>query len=296
MSSGAARRLGLSWALASAVGSAFMAIPWKLANDVGTAAHSVFVLLLVAATGNTLLSVGQRLRGPMRGARIGGIDLGVAVGLAGFTLAGNHLAALAVQQMSPSMMNLLLRAELPLTAVAASIFLGERVEGRFWIGTAIAAGGLILLQGAPEGDVGALRLEALGLAIASAACFGSLAVVTRAFVHRIDVVGVNAIRLWLAVGLWLVFNDATGLSGIPEAQWRYATIAAIAGPFLGRLMLMNSARTIEARLSSLIMLLSPVLTLVPAYLILDDWPTERQLLGGVIMLAGIAWPLSAGRR
>lgn len=296
MSSGAARRVGLSWALASAVGSAFMAIPWKLANDVGSAAHSVFVLLLVAAVGNTLLSVGQRLRGPMRGGRIGPIDLGVAIGLAGFTLAGNHLAALAVQQMSPSMMNLLLRAELPLTAVAASLFLGERANGRFWIGTAIAVGGLVLLQGAPAGDVGALRLDALGLAIAAAACFGALAVVTRAFIHRIDVVGVNAIRLWLAVALWFVFNDAGGLSEIPESQWRYATVAAIAGPFLGRLMLMNSARTIEARLSSLIMLLSPVLTLVPAYLILDDWPTDRQLLGGLIMLVGIAWPLSAGRR
>lgn len=296
MSSGAARRVGLSWALASAVGSAFMAIPWKLANEVGTPAHSVFVLLLVAAAGNTLLSVGQRLRGPMRGGRIGLIDLGVAIGLAGFTLAGNHLAAMAVQAMSPSMMNLLLRAELPLTAVAAWIFLGERVEGRFWIGTAIAAGGLVLLQGAPEGDVGALRLDALGLALASAACFGSLAVVTRAFVHRIDVVGVNAIRLWLAVGLWFVFNDPSGLAGIPEAQWRYATLAAIAGPFLGRLMLMISARTIEARLSSLVMLLAPVLTLVPAYLFLDDWPTDRQLLGGAIMLAGIAWPLSGRRR
>lgn len=296
MSSGAARRVGLSWALASAFGSAFMAIPWKLANDVGAPSHSVFVLLLVAATGNTLLSVGRRLRGPVRGGRIGPIDFGVAIGLAGFTLAGNHLAAMAVREMSPSMMNLLLRSELPRTAVAAWLFLGERVEGRFWIGTAIAASGLVLLQGAPEGDVGALRVDALGLALASAACFGALAVVTRAFVHRIDVVGVNAIRLWLAVGLWFVFNDPSGLSAIPEAQWRYATLAAIAGPFLGRLTLMMSARTIEARLSSLAMLLAPVLTLVPAYLLLDDWPTDRQLLGGAIMLVGIAWPLSAERR
>ena len=76
-------------------------------------------------------------------------------------------------------------------------------------------------------------------------------------------------------------------------QWRYATIAAIAA-LPGRLMLMNSARTIEARLSSL-SCCSPGTTL-PAYLLLDDWPTDRQLLGGVIMLAGIAWPLSAGRR
>ncbi len=296
MSGGAARRVGLSWAMASAVGSAFMAIPWKLANDVGTPAHSVFVLLVVAATGNTLLSMGQRLRGSARAGRIGLVDLGVAIGLAGFTLAGNHLAAVAVQEMSPSMMNLLLRSELPLTALAAWIVLGERVEGRFWIGTAIAMGGLVLLQGAPAGDVGALRVGAMGIAIASASCFGALAVVTRAFIHKIDVVGVNAIRLWCAVALWFVFNDAEGIRHIPEAQWRYATMAALSGPFLGRLTLMMSARTIEARLSSLVMLLAPVLTLVPAYLILEDWPTERQLLGGVVMLVGIAFPLLRTRR
>ena len=44
------------------------------------------------------------------------------------------------------------------------------------------------------------------------------------------------------------------------------------------------------------MLLAPVLTLIPAYLILDDWPTERQLLGGVVMLVGIAFPLFRTRR
>ena len=113
---------------------------------------------MVAAAGNTLLSLAQRLRGPTRAARIGLVDLGVAIGLAGFTLAGNHLAAVAVQEMSPSMMNLLLRSELPLTALAAWIVLGERVERRFWVGTVIAMGGLVLLQGAPAGEVGAIPL------------------------------------------------------------------------------------------------------------------------------------------
>ena len=93
-----------------------------------------------------------------------------------------------------------------------------------------------------------------------------------------------------------MFNDAAGIGRIPAAQWRYATMAALSGPFLGRLTLMISARTIEARLSSLVMLLAPVLTLVPAYLILEDWPTERQLLGGVVMLLGIAFPLLRTRR
>jgi drug/metabolite transporter (DMT)-like permease len=131
----------------------------------------------------------------------------------------------------------------------------------------------------------------MGLAIASAACFAALAVVTRAYIHRIDPVGVNAVRLWIAVGLWFVFNDASGIDTIPPEQWRYATAAAICGPFVGRLALMLSARTIEAWLSSLVMLLGPIFTLGTAYVLLDDWPTRGQLTGGAIMLAGIALPL-----
>lgn len=283
-------RVGLAWATASAVGSACMAIPWKLANEAGTAAHSVLVLLLVAAIGNTLLGAGQRARRGHR-RRLRRIDLGVALGLAGFTLAGNHLAALAIQQMSPSMMNLLLRSELPLTALAAWLLLGERVRLRFWIGTAVAMVGLGLLQDAPAGDVTRVPLEATGLALASAACFAGLAVTTRAYIHRIDPIAVNALRLWVAVGLWFAFNDADGLASIPAEQWRYAALAAIAGPFLGRLTLMLSAQTIEARMSSLVMLLAPVFTLVPAYFFLDDWPARHELLGGVVLLIGIAWPL-----
>ena len=297
MSAGADRRVGLSWAAASAVGSAFMAVPWKLANEVGSTAHSVLVLLLVAALGNTLLSFGQRLRsGGGRAGRLRAIDFAVAVGLAGFTLFGNHLAALAIQEMSPSMMNLLLRAELPVTALAAWLLLGERVDRRFWAGTAIVMGGLVVLQGAPAGDVASLRVGAMGLAIASAACFAALAVVTRAYIHRIDPVGVNAVRLWIAVGLWFVFNDASGIDTIPPDQWRYATAAAICGPFFGRLSLMLSARTIEAWLSSLVMLLGPIFTLGTAYVLLDDWPTRGQLTGGAIMLVGIALPLWRRRR
>ncbi len=268
-----------------------MAIPWKLANEAGDPAHSVLVLLFVAALGNTLLSLGQRVARRERSRGLAPIEYGVAGLLATFTLAGNHLAAVAIQDMSPSMMNLLLRADLFFTAIAAAFLLGERVDGRFWVGAGLAVAGLAVLQGVFGGSGGGTGLAATGAAIASAACFSGLAVTTRAFIHRIDPVAVNSVRLWIAVGLWFVFNDASDLSAIPGDQIRYAAMAAISGPFLSRLATMISARYLEARLSSLVMLTVPVLTLIPAYLILADWPLSHQLIGGAIMLAGIAIPL-----
>jgi len=269
-----------------------MAVPWKLTNEAGDPSHSVLILLVVAATGNTLLSGGQWLRRESGlGLKLGRIDLAVASLLATFTLLGNHLAALAIRDMSPSMMTLLLRADLFFTAIVAWVLLRERPDGRFWVGALVAMGGLAVLQGVVGGGVSNVSLIATGTAIASAACFSGLAVTTRAFVHRIDVVGVNSIRLWIAVGLWFVFNPVPDFAAIPRDQIVFAALAAIVGPFLGRLTLMLSSRYIEARLSSLAMLSAPVLTLVPAYVFLSDWPLDHQLIGGAIMLAGIAIPL-----
>ena len=282
------RRIGLFWALGAAAGSAFMAIPWKLANGAGSAEHAVFVLLFTAAVGNTGLLAWQQ-----RGARraLSRIDIGVAAGLAGFTLLGNHLSALAVQDMSPAIFNLILRSELPLTALAAWALLRERVGMRFWLGTAIAITGIFLLQAHPRGALSGTTPWTTLIAITSAGCFAALAVTTRAFVHRIDLIGVNAIRLWFAVGLWFLFNEPASVTTIPAAQWAYATVAAVGGPFLGRLMLMQSARTIEAGLSTLVMLLAPVLTLLPAFVFLDEWPAPHELFGGAVVLVGIAFPL-----
>ena len=165
---GAARQVGFPGKLASAVGSAFMAIPWKLASDAGRRRIRSSCCCSWRRPGTRSFPSDS---GCGAGAGADRRDRSRrSVGLAGFTLAGNHLAALAVQQMSPSMMNLLLRAE----------FRSRRSRLRSFLVSASKAGSgsgrrsrraAVLLQGAPAGDVGALRVGA-GLAIASAACFG----------------------------------------------------------------------------------------------------------------------------
>ena len=130
-----------------------------------------------------------------------------------------------------------------------------------------------------------------GLALAGAACFSSLAIITRRFIHQIAPVTVNALRLWFAVAFWFAFNPLPRLSEIPPQQVFYAGIAAIAGPFLGRLALMNSARYVEARVTTLATLATPAMTLIAAYIVLSEWPKNYELVGGAIMIAGISIPL-----
>ncbi len=281
----------------SAVGGALMVIPWKLANEIGNPEHSVLLLLGVAAVANSALVIGQRLSSGRAGFRVGRTELGVAALLAVFTLLGNLASALAIQELSPALLNVLLRSDILFVALLGWLLLGERVERRFWLGAIIAGIGLVVLQG-PMGDAGFLGLfgGGSGIAVVAGACFSGLAIVTRRFIHRIDPVAVNAIRLWLAVALWLPFYGIPNFSEIPREQILYATLAAIAGPFLGRIALMISARYVEARVTTLATLTTPGLTLVLAFVLLSDWPEYYELLGGAIMIGGISIPLLRFRR
>jgi drug/metabolite transporter (DMT)-like permease len=286
------RRIGLTWALASTVGTAIMVIPWKLANEAGDPANSVLLLLGVAAFGNTALVVAQRLWSGSLRFRIGATEIWVAALLAVFTLLGNLASAIAIQDLSPALLNLLLRADVLFVAIFGWLLLGEKVERRFWLGMLIAVVGLVVLQG-PIGAGGFQGLlgSGMGMAVAAAACFSSLAIVTRRFIHQIDPVTVNAIRLWFAVAFWFPFHGIPDISAFPREQVFYSVLAAITGPFLGRISLMVSARYIEARLTTLATLGAPVLTLVLAFLVLSDWPQRHELIGGAIMIVGITIPL-----
>jgi drug/metabolite transporter (DMT)-like permease len=59
---------------------------------------------------------------------------------------------------------------------------------------------------------------------------------------------------------------------------------------------MQSARYVEAQVTTLATLTTPVFTLAFALVLLDEWPRPHELLGGAIMLGGITISLLPGRR
>ena len=127
--------------------------------------------------------------------------------------------------------------------------------------------------------------------------FGAMAILTRKYIHQIDPVSVNALRLWLAVGFWFAWNGfPPELYEITAPQAGYGILAAFFGPFLGRLSLMMSAKYVEARITTLVTLAAPPMTLALGYLVLSDLPSAREIGGGVIMLFGIAIPIVSWAR
>lgn len=274
------------------MGIAGFVIPWKIANSYGGAtANNTLVLLTAAAVFTSMLTAYQQGRMP----KFSRLDLGVAAGLAIFTLLGNLASAIAISTISPALMTVVQRGEVILIALLAWPILGERIDRNFWVGAAIAACGLALLyEGGTGGDPRAIGIAWAGIATV---CFGAMAILTRKYIQQIDPVSVNALRLWLSVGFWFVWNGfPPELLEISAPQAGYAMIAAFCGPFLGRLSLMMSAKYIEVRITTLVTLAAPPVTLALGYLVLSDLPSAREMWGGLIMLLGIAIPIVSWAR
>ncbi|MCP3984605.1 MAG: DMT family transporter [bacterium] len=285
------QRRGLAWALGAALGIAGFAVPWKLANTLGDASVNTLVLLASAALFSSALATTQQ-RGLPRFLRF---DLVFAAGLASLTLAGNLASAQAISLISPALLTVVQRAEIIVVALMAWLFIGEHVDRRFWLGAGVAAVGLWVLRG----PAGAEDAQAVGIAWAgvSVICFSGMAVLTRKYVSRIDTVVVNGLRLWIAVIFWFAVNGLPpALNELSPAQAGYAALAAFCGPFAGRLCLMNAAKYLEARISTMATLAAPPLTLVLGFLVLSDLPSSRELIGSAIMLAGVAIPISRWAR
>jgi len=274
------------WAFAAAVGIAGWAIPWKLASAEGAASANALLLLAFAAGFNSLYNW---LRpGETRG--LTGFDWLLAAALAAFTLLGNLASAEAIRALSPALLTVAQRGEIILVALLAWPLVSERPDRPFWVGAAVAGGGLVILQ-APF-DVVDARAVGFAWAGLSAVAFSSMAVLTRRFIHRFDPARVNALRLWLSVGMWFAwYGVPPALLDVNPAQAGYASLAAFCGPFAGRLSMMMSARYLEARLTTLATLAAPPLTLLLGLLVLPETPAPREILGGLVMLVGIAIPV-----
>jgi drug/metabolite transporter (DMT)-like permease len=274
------------WALGAAVGIAGWAIPWKLASAEGEASTNALLLLGFAACFSSLYN---RLR-PGRQRGLTRLDWALATALATLTLLGNITSAQAIRGLSPALLSLAQRGEIILVALLAWPLVGERPDRPFWLGAAVAAGGFLVLQSPFEG--GDVRAVGFAWASVSVVAFSSMAVLTRRFIHRVDPARINGLRLWLSVLMWFAwFGVPPALLEVTPAQAGYTSLAAFCGPFAGRLAMMTSARYLEARLTTLATLAAPPLTLLLAILLLSDVPTPREIVGGLVMLVGIAIPV-----
>lgn len=276
---------------ASASAAVFL-ILYKAAQSHAPRGDVVAAMLLAAAGFNSLLAL-VRERGRIALGRTGRRTvLALAVG----TLVGNVAVAESLGRIEPATTSVLMQTQVLFVALMARLALGEPITRRFAAGVVIAFAGVAVMQ-APLGPSAAVSLSGVLFALAAAAGFGAMQVVTRKVIADIRPVSVNAARLWLATLVLLLFpGRAESLAAMPGLGWALAVGAAATGPFVSRLLLMAAVRHIPASQSVLFGLISPVLAFLLAWAMLGSTPSGRELVGGAIVLLGVALPLQEAWR
>jgi len=274
--------------LGGSVATAGFLTCFKLGAGLGDVSDATLVMLASAAVLNSVASSvqeGGRIRIPTDR-----LSLVLALVLSFITLVSNECAVIAVSRISPALTSVLQQTQILFVAAMGMAVLHERLTARFWAGTAVAGVGLVLLQLSPDKTA---SFDALGsfLAVLSAALFGLMAIITRLYIHRIRPVAVNALRLWMALGLWFLVHRR-----LPHLPLRpdfvvYCALAGAFGPFLSRTAIMYALSYVSPTQTTLVQLTTPAITLIPSFFVFGAVPTARELTGGLIMLAGIALPV-----
>lgn len=280
------------FSLLGAFFSACFLIPWKLATQHGDAKHATLVLLASAALFNTLAIA------PMHTAAAPPLTLGptlkLAAVFAALSLAGNWFSAASVHRVSGALLAVLQRCEVLVVGLLAPLIVGERARPSFWLGSLIAVCGLVVLGTRAGAGLGLGEgSDPLGVVcgLASAVCFGLMTVLTRKHIRSLRPVLLNATRLWLAVALWLAVERTNPLGALNGWLVAYAALAAFFGPFLSRLAVMESAHHVPASTTVLASLVTPPATLLLGFVVLGALPSAHELVGGAIMLLGVAIPV-----
>ena len=193
----------------------------------------------------------------------------------------------------------------PLYAVAAAVLaipiLGEHIRPVTALAFALALLGTALLAGV---DPTAGSLVGVAMAASAAVMFGLYMVLARRWGHRYALDGTtitiaNLIgRGPLLLAIELVRSHGSVVSGAPDLAAVIALLSiAFGSSSTANLLLIASVRRVPARRTSAALLLTPISSAILGALLLGDRPTMQGILGGVLILVGIAGASGAlGRR
>ncbi len=281
-------RKGIVLNVLGAFWGAFYLIPYKAAVQEMSPEMLVLPMLLCAAGLNTFYVLLVQRANPWQ---LDGTALWVGLLLGVFSALGNEAMAHALVRVDPGLAAVLLRVQVFIVAAGGYLFLGEKVTLRFWLGVFLAMIGFVILTGAFT-DIKGASLAGMAWVVLAALMFASMQILIRKTIKRIDPLVVNSLRLWIACLLMAcVPGRPTLLLEAPPLLWFYAAAAALLGPVISRIFLMLALRHVKVAVSTLILFSAPVFAFALAGLFFQKWPGLLEVIGSLVILAGIGLPV-----
>lgn len=185
---------------------------------------------------------------------------------------------------------LIVQSEVVFLVLLAALVLGERITARKGLGMLVALGGLLVIFGAPR-----LQGQETGIALVLGGAF--MWAIGQVLVRRIGGVGGIAMIAWIAVfatpQLWLLTlllegDPRPALAAADLSVWAAVVYMGVAMTAMAYACWYHVLGRYEAGTVGPFILLTPVLSVLGGWLFLGEPLTGAILLGGAILIAGVA--------
>ncbi len=172
--------------------------------------------------------------------------------------------------------------------LGALIFFHERLRPLYWVGLAIALAGMLLVVRQPAAAGPAIDVGSL-LPIAASMFYAAYLLSTQRARATTDTVTFMVISVLASAAVLLALNLVLGqpLSGFPPKSWAALLGLALISHVGGWLSINYALGHLPATRVSVSLLGQPLVTTLVAIPLLGEIPTPRQVLGAVLVLAGI---------
>ena len=266
-------------------GAAFSGIKVVL-RDVGPYALTTTRLVLAALAYSVVLPFLPRGRSRREPG-----DLMRLVLLGVFGAAGYHLAVnWGEQYVSAGLASLIVASMPAMVAVLAAMFLSEHLSRRAIAGLVIAFGGVGVLAVSGEGALEARSVAGALVTLLAPISWSIYTIISKPMAARYDGVRLNVVGAW--VGALIVLPLAAGelheLADLDASGWLwmlYLGSFSTAGSYI---VYAWALRRLQATVVASFVQLVPATSLLWAWLLLDEVPARLAIVGGLLVVVGVA--------
>ncbi|CAN7638830.1 DMT family transporter [Pseudomonas sp. V98_8] len=170
------------------------------------------------------------------------------------------------------------------TVILEGLIFRERIRANEILLVALVSVGLVLVT--PEFDLGSGATTGLLWSIASGLLFSLLSLTNRASSARIPPVQA-ALCQNVVVGLCLLPAAAPHLSEVRAIDWLWIGLLGVFCTGVAHSLFVASLAVIKARTAAVVFALEPVYGITMAWLLFNENPTLRMLLGGTLIIVAI---------
>jgi drug/metabolite transporter (DMT)-like permease len=218
------------------------------------------------------------------------VTAAAACGVLGF----NSLAFLGVSLTPASDSALIIPTIIPLATAIFATLIRERLTSQRLIGFAIASAGtaLVILAGQQlAADSSAPRLRGDLLEIGAAAAWAASLTIGALVLREETVLGYVSLMVLLGTVMLLplgVFERGYRDLGVwPSETWLAAGFLGVFSTAVAFVLFLWAVRRFGPSLAAMVTYLTPIGTLLLAFLILGERPLPLQLVGGVVIVLGV---------